>query len=104
MVCIALTIGLIKLLKKGLTMFFENLCQDDEVAKFFTKLTTIILLLAGLSAAHHSYKLGDKLNWLTLSWSSARHITGTLEILLIIMTIFAISFFILHLVGRKLNK
>jgi beta-lactamase regulating signal transducer with metallopeptidase domain len=105
LISIALTITLIFLIQPGLKKYFENLSQDSEIAKFFLKLTNIILLLAGIGAALKSgYDTDEKANWLTLTWNSASQLQETLSRLSIILMIFAILFFILYLINRQLNK
>jgi hypothetical protein len=100
-----LTVGLIIIINKGLKRFFENLSQDNDIAKFFIKLTNVIILLGGLSAALTSgYNTGEKANWLTLTWDAAEQLEASLGRLFLILIIFAIAFFILHLIARKTNK
>ncbi|MCF8296988.1 MAG: hypothetical protein K9J13_05515 [Saprospiraceae bacterium] len=104
-VCTSLTVGLLILINKGLKKFFNDLSHDSEISKFFVKLTNIIILLGGMGAALTSgYNSGEDTNWLTLSWDVAEQLEDSLGRLLIIMMIFAITFFILHLVTRRTNK
>lgn len=104
-ICVILTIGLIIILSKGLKSFFENLCKDDIIAKFFIKLTKVIIFLGGLSAALSSYyNTLETANWLTLTWNIADHLEKSLFQLFITVMILAITFFILHLITRRLNK
>lgn len=104
-VCLILTIGLIVLINKGLKKYFENLCQDNDIANFFVKLTNIIILLGGLGAALSSgYKIGEDANWLTLTWDVTGQLENSLERLFLIMMIFAIAFFVLHLIAKRTNK
>ena len=99
------TLVVIVLIQPGLKKYFENLSQDKEIGKFFLKLTNIVILLGGLSAAlKSSYDTDDKANWLTLSWNSAGQLKETLGNLFLILMVFAIAFFILHLINRQLNK
>lgn len=103
--CIALTIGIIILLKPGLKKYFENLAQDADIAKFFFKITTIILLLGGIGAGlTNVYRAGEKKNWLTMTWDIASHLQKSFERLFISLMIFAISFLILHLIARRVIK
>jgi hypothetical protein len=105
MVCLTMTVGLIILINKGLKRFFENLSQDNEIAKFFVKLTNIIILLGGLSAALTSgYNTGEDANWLTLTWDVAEQMEDSLGRLFLTLMILAIAFFILHLIARRANK
>jgi hypothetical protein len=104
-VCLALTVGLIFSLNKGLKKFFENLTQDPDIAKFFIKLTNLILFLAGFGAAlKNAYDTGEKANWLTLIWDIAGHLENSLENLFITLIVFAVTFFILHLIAKRVNK
>ena len=104
-VCLTLTVGLIFLINKGLKKYFENLSQDKEIAKFFIKITNIIIFLGGLSTALSSgYNIGKDANWLTLTWNVAGQLNESLERLFVTMIIFAITFFILHLIARKISK
>ena len=104
-VCITLTVGLIIIINKGLRRFFENLSQDNDIAKFFIKLTNIIILLGGLGAALTSgYDTSEDANWLTLTWDVAEQLEESLRQLFLTLMIFAIAFFILHLIARRVNK
>lgn len=104
-VCVGLTVGLIILLNKGIKSFFENISKDNDIAKFFIKLTNIIILLGGLSAALGSYyNTAETANWLTLTWNVAGHLEETLFQLFVTLMILAIVFFILHLIVRRANK
>ena len=104
-VCLTLTVGLIILINKGLKKFFENLSQDNDIAKFFIKLTNIIILLGGLGAALTSgYNTGEDANWLTLTWDIAEQLEESLGRLFWTLMIFAIVFFILHLIARRTSK
>src|SRR3972149_11289408 len=95
--CLTLTVGLIILINKGLKRFFENLSQDHDIAKFFLKLTNIIILLGGIGAALKSaYSTGEGSNWLTLIWDSAGQAQESLGQLFLTLIILAITFFILH--------
>lgn len=103
--CLSITIGLILMMKKGLKKFFENLSQDNDIANFFVKLTNIIILLAGIGAALKSgYQTDEKSNWLTLIWDSAAQAQESLGRLFLTLIILAVTFFILHLVARRVNK
>ena len=104
-VCLILTVGLIIILNNGLKKYFENLCDDADIAKFFLKLTNTIILLGGIGAALKSgYTTGEHANWLTLTWDSAGQIQEALSRLFITLIIFAIVFFVLHLIARRINK
>lgn len=103
--CMTLTVGLVILVNKGLKRFFENLSQDNDIAKFFLRLTNIIILLGGLGAALKSnYNTGENANWLTLTWNIAEQIEESLGRLFVTLMIFAIAFFILHLIARRTDK
>jgi len=103
-VCVLLTIGLINLMNKGLKSFFENLCNDNDIAKFFVKLTKIIILLAGLSAALTSYyNTTETANWLTLTWNITDHLEELLFQLFVTLMILSVAFFILQLISRRTN-
>jgi hypothetical protein len=102
---LAITITVIILIQPGLKKYFENLSQDAEISNFFKKLTNIILLLGGLSAALKSgYDIDEKSNWLTVTWNSAGQLKETMGNLFLILMIFAIVFFILYLINKKLTK
>ncbi len=104
-VCMVLTAGIILLINKGLKKFFESLCQDTDIAKFFIKITNIIILLGGIGAALSSgYITGTEANWLTLTWDVAEQVEETLGRLFLTMMILAVAFFILHLIARRANK
>ncbi len=104
LVCLTLTLALIWFINKGLKRFFENLCQNEDIAKFFIRLTKIVLFLGGLSAGlENSYNTTEKANWLTVTWDSIDQVKESMYLLLILLTIFAVVFFILNLIDRKTN-
>ena len=103
--CFALTVMITKLLNRGLKVFFDGLTDDKELSKFFTKMVSLILMLAGFSAAlANSYVTGEAANWLTLSWDSVNQFQATLENLFVVLISFSVVFFILHLFNRRLSK
>jgi hypothetical protein len=92
------------MINKGLKKYFENLGQDPDIAAFFVRLTRLIIILSGLSAAlKSSYDTGEKANWLTLTWDAANQLKETLSNLFVVLIILAIAFFILHLIARRLK-
>ena len=104
-ICTILTITLILLINKGLKKFFENLAQDKIIAKFFIKLSYLILLLGGISASlTSSYNTLDTANWLTLTWNITDHLKELFERLFLIIIILSIVFFILHLKDKRTIK
>jgi hypothetical protein len=104
-ISLVLIVALIILIQPGLRKYFENISEDSEIARFFIKLTNIILLLGGLGAALKSnYDTGDKANWLTLTWNSASQLQETMWRLSVILMVFAIVFFILFLINKRLSK
>ena len=104
-VCLGLTIGLIILISKGLKQYFVNLTQDTDIAKFFVKLTNIILLLAGFGAALKGlYDTSSTANWLTLTWDVASQLKNSFTNLFIALIAFAIAFFILHIAAKRTTK
>ncbi|MBL4755645.1 MAG: hypothetical protein JKY52_18890 [Flavobacteriales bacterium] len=104
-VCLMLTVGLIILINKGLKQFYEKVSQDHDIANFFTRLTNIILLLGGLSAAMaSSYTTGEDANWLTLTWDIADQLEESLSQLFFTLMIFTIAFLILHLMAKRTVK
>src|SRR6478735_2081777 len=77
--CIVITIGLIIILNKGLEKFFKNISQDNDIAKFFIKMTNLIIFLGGLSAALKAdYSITKESNWLTLTWNIAEQLEASL--------------------------
>jgi Na+/phosphate symporter len=105
LISVTLTVGLIFLINKGLRRFFEYLSQDNEIARFFVKLTNIIILLGGLGAALTSgYNTSKDANWLTLTWDAAEQLENSLGRLFLTLIIFAIVFFVLHIFSRRMNK
>ena len=62
-------------------------------------------LLGGLGASLSSgYNTGEDANWLTLTWDVAEQLEESLGRLFLTLMIFAIAFFILHLIARRTNK
>jgi len=103
--CIAVTVGLIYLVNKGLKRFFKVFSQDTEIARFFVRMTNIIILLGGIGAALKSgYNTGEKSNWLTLVWDSAAQIQESLGRLFTTLIVLTITFFILYMVSRLTKK
>ncbi len=103
--CIAVTVSLIYLANKGLKRFFKVFSQDNEIARFFVRMTNIIILLGGVSAALKSgYNTGEKSNWLTLVWDSAAQIQESLGRLFTTLIVLTITFFILYMVSRLTKK
>ena len=104
-ICLVFTIGIIALLNKGLKKFFNHITRDEEVSGFFTKLSTLILFLGGLSAGvGASYDTGEKANWLTITWDAAKQVKDSLQQLFIAVLILSITFFILLVIDRRINK
>lgn len=104
-ICTILTITLILLINKGLKKYFENLAQDKIIAKFFIKLSYLIILLGGISASLTSnYNTLDTANWLTLTWDVTDHLKELFERLFLIIIILSIAFFILHLWDKRTIK
>ncbi len=103
--CVAITVGLIYLVNKGLKRFFKVFSNDTDIARFFVKLTNIIIILGGVGAAlKNTYNVGEKSNWLTLIWDSAAQIQESLGRLFTTLIVLAITFFILHLVARLIKR
>ena len=103
--CLAITGIVIALLNKGLKMFFESLSPDKEVSAFFTRITLMVLFLGGMSGALAvHYNTGEQANWLTLIWDSAGLVKETLQQLFISLIILSITFFILIVLDKKVNK
>ena len=103
--CLTVTVVLILSINKGLKRYFGNLSQDKEIAKFFVKLTNIIIFLGGIGASlKSSYNIGETSNWLTLIWDSAGQAQESLGKLFMTLIVLAITFFVLHLVAKRVNK
>lgn len=104
-ICTILTIALIIIINKGLKKFFENLAEDKIIAKFFIKLSYLIILLGGISASLTSnYNTLDTATWLTLTWDVTDHLKALFERLFLITIILSVVFFILHLQDKRTNK
>jgi len=105
LICLAITIILILLIKKGLHQFFTNLTNESDISGFFVKLTKIIIILAGIGAAlTGGYKTGQEANWLTLTWDISEQLERSLSQLFLTFIILAIAFFILHILGKFTDK
>ena len=103
-VCIILTTGILILVNKGFKHYFENISQDSEIAKFFLKLTNIIIVLGGVGAALKSdYHTSETANWLTLTWDAAEQLETTFSTIFIILMVFIVLFLILHLSARRIK-
>ncbi len=103
--CIAITILLIYLIRKGLREFFENLSNDSQITSFFIRITNTVILLAGISAAlTNVYDTGEKADWLTLTWNIADQVKETLGNLFVTLIILTVIFMVLHLISKRLNK
>ncbi len=100
-----ITIGLVRMLSKGMLRFYEHLCQDAEIAKFFVKLSNVVLVLGGVGAAlTASYNMTEDANWLTLTWNAASQLQEVMSRLFIVLTIFAVAFFIVQAMLRRNSK
>jgi hypothetical protein len=103
--CLVLTAAIIILLNKGLKKFFSQISPDPEISGFFTKITTMVLFLAGISAGiAANFDTGEKANWLTMTWDASKQIKESLQQVFITLLILAISFFLLLVLDRKVNK
>lgn len=103
--CIAVSVLLILILNDGIKKYFRHISHDKDIAKFFTKLMYIIILLGGISAAiPGNFDTGEKANWLTVTWDAAKQIESSLSRVFITLLVLAITFLILHLVARRINK
>jgi hypothetical protein len=103
--CFALTVVIIFLINKGLKRYFEHFSQDNDIARFFIKLTNVIVLLGGTSAALSAgYNTGENASRLTLIWDAAKQIEDSLTRIFITLIILGITLIILHLIARRTNK
>jgi hypothetical protein len=105
LVCVIITVILIFLINKGLIQFFSNVAKENDIARFFVKMTKIIIILGGIGAAlTGGYKTGEEANWLTLAWDISRQLEESLSHLFLTFMILAIAFFILYILGKHTNK
>ena len=100
LVCVIITVILILLINKGLNQFFSNVAKESDIARFFAKLTKIIIILAGVGKALAvGYNTGKEANWLTLTWDISRQLEESLSQLFVTFMILAVAFFLLHLLA-----
>ena len=104
LVCFGITIGMLLFFKSGLRRFYKNLAGEGPIADFFVKLTNLVVLLAGLSAAlTGNYNTRDA-NWLTLTWDVADQLKESLNKLFITFIILAVVFLLVQLVLKRSKK
>jgi hypothetical protein len=104
-ICMVFTLVLIVIINPGLKKFFNHITHDEEISGFFSKLTALVLFFGGLSAGvGASYDTGEKSNWLTATWDAAKQVKDSLQQLFIALLILSVTFFILLVVDRKVNK
>ncbi len=105
LVCTGITLGLIALINKSLKTYFKHLCQDAQVAGLFSRMTKIVILLAGLGAAlTANYTTNENADWLSLTWNVAAQVKESLESLFIAFIILALAFLVLHVCTRNCKK
>jgi len=105
LVCVIITVILILLINKGLNQFFSNVAKESDIARFFAKLTKIIIILAGVGKALAvGYNTGKEANWLTLTWDISRQLEESLSQLFVTFMILAVAFFLLHLLVKYTAK
>lgn len=104
LLCILLTVGIITLINPGLKTYFNSLIQDYEIAKFFVRLISLILFLAGFSAALENSYVIEKASWLTLSWDAIDQVQATLSNIFTTLIVFSVSFLILDLIHRRFTR
>ena len=103
--CPVLTVAVIMMLNDGMKKFFESISPDPAISGFFSRVTRIVLLLAGLSGAvAANYNTGEKANWLTVTWDSAGLVKDSLEQLFITLIVLSVAFLIMMVIDRKLNR
>lgn len=104
-VCTGITLGLIAAINKSLKSYFEQLSQDALVVRLFSRMTKIVILLAGMGAAlTANYTTGDKADWLSLTWNVAAQVKESLESLFIAFIILALAFLVLYVCTRNCKK
>jgi hypothetical protein len=102
---IALTVGIMFMLNKGIKKYFNAITVDPEVTGFFTRLTLIVLFLSGAGAAISArYTIGDEANWLTLTWDAAAHLKEPMQQLFITLLIFSVAFAALLIIDKRTGK
>jgi len=104
-ICLLITLAIIYFLNPGLKKFFDQISPDKEVSDFFAKITRTVMLLGGISGAFAAnYNTGENANWLTMTWDSAGQIKESLQQLFITLIILSVTFFILLIIEKKINK
>lgn len=102
---VIITLVVIYFLNPGIKKFFDYLSPDKEVSGFFARLTACVLLLGGLSGAFAAhYDTGEKSNWLTMTWDSAGQLKESLQQIFIALIILTITFSILLVIDKRINK
>jgi hypothetical protein len=104
-ISVVITLAVIYFLNPGIKKFFNYLSPDKEVSGFFARLTTSVLFLGGLSGAFAAhYDTGEKSNWLTMTWDSAGQFKESLQQLFIALIILSVTFSILLVIDKRINK
>jgi len=104
LVCLGVTIGLLFLFRNGLRKFYKNLAGEGPIADFFVKLTNLVILLAGLSAALTGNYNTKEANWLTLTWDMANQLKESLNRLFVTFIILSVAFLIIQLMLKRSKK
>jgi hypothetical protein len=102
--CLALTGGIIKMLSTGLSKYFEELIQDNEISRFFVRMIILILFLGGFGAALENDYVVEKANWLTLAWDATDQVHGTMDSLFGTLITLSILFLVVELLRQRFRK
>lgn len=100
--CVGIAVFIVTLLHKGLKVFFNELCNREEVASLFVKLTEITLIVSAIgSAVGATYQETAGKNRLTLIWSASNQIKECLNSLVIPLIVFLTAFLLFFVINRN---
>lgn len=103
--CTGITLLLIALINKNIKTYFEQLSPNTQLSNLFSRMSKIVILLAGMGAAlTNNYTTGEKADWLSLTWNVADQLKETMKSLFIVFIILTLIFLILHVCIRNCKK
>ncbi len=95
---------IVLLLRRGLRAFFSDLSDNRDIVTLLVRMGLLSLLLIGAgNILGHSYTTGEKANWLTVTWNVADQFRDMAFGLTLILVIFALTFLLLYIVGKRLG-
>ncbi len=102
---IAVVLGIVTVLHKGLRTFFNKVFMEKEIGSLFVRMTEIALILGGAGAAiGATYQSEAGKNWLTLVWSVANQINEGIKTIIILVMVLLVAFLLFFAIGKYERK